>query len=67
VVAASDLMQEVHRRLSADEWQLIELRNQGHDWASIAVQVGGSAEALRKRLARAIHRVVDQLRLDEEP
>src|SRR5262249_33758597 len=35
-----DLQQEVRRRLAPDEWQLLELRTQGHDWAAIAAQVG---------------------------
>ena len=62
-----DLQQEVRRRLAPDEWQLLELKNQGHDWAEIAAEVGGAAETLRKKLARAIDRVVDELGLDDEP
>jgi hypothetical protein len=63
----SDLQQEVRRRLAADERQPLELKNQGHDWAAIAAEVGGAAESLRKKLARAIDRVVDELGLDNEP
>jgi RNA polymerase sigma-70 factor (ECF subfamily) len=62
-----DLQREVRRRLGPDEWQLLDLKNQGHDWAEIAARVGGSAETLRKKLARAIDRVVDELGLDDEP
>jgi DNA-directed RNA polymerase specialized sigma24 family protein len=62
-----DLQQEVRRRLALDEWQLLELKNQGHDWAAIAEQVGGLPETLRKKLARAIDRVVAELGLDDEP
>ena len=62
-----DLQQAVRRRLAPDEWRLLELRNQGHDWAAIAAQVGGNAESLRKKLARAIDRVVDELGLDDDP
>ena len=62
-----DLQEEVRRRLAPDEWRLLELKNQGHDWAEIAAQVGGSAETLRKKLARAIDRVVAELGLDDEP
>src|SRR5262249_30264622 len=40
-VAARDLLQEVHRRLSPDERRLLELRNQGSDWAAIAAELGG--------------------------
>jgi RNA polymerase sigma factor (sigma-70 family) len=62
-----DLQQEVRRRLAPDEWQLLELRNQGHDWSAIAAQVGGVAESLRKKLARALDRVAHDLGLDDEP
>jgi RNA polymerase sigma-70 factor (ECF subfamily) len=64
-VAARDLLQEVQRRLSPEERQLVELRNQGLDWAAIAARVGGKPEALRKRLARATDRVAQELGLDE--
>jgi RNA polymerase sigma factor (sigma-70 family) len=66
-VAARDLLQEVRRRLSADERQLLDLRNEGHDWPAIAARLDGGAEALRKRLARALDRVAEQLGLDDEP
>jgi RNA polymerase sigma-70 factor (ECF subfamily) len=67
VVDARDLFQEVERRLSSEERQILELRNQGQDWAAIAAQLGGGAEALRKRLARAIDRVAEELGLDDAP
>jgi RNA polymerase sigma-70 factor (ECF subfamily) len=67
VIVVRDLQQEIRRRLATDEWQLLELRNQGHDWAEIAAQAGGLAATLRKKLARAIDRVVDELGLDDEP
>ena len=66
-VEARDLLQEVHRRLSPDERRLLELRNQGLDWAAIAAELGGSAEALRRRLSRALDRVAEQLGLDDAP
>jgi RNA polymerase sigma factor (sigma-70 family) len=65
--AARDLLQEVHRRLSADERRILELRNQGSDWAAIATELGGSAEALRRKLSRALDRVAEQMGLDDVP
>jgi RNA polymerase sigma-70 factor (ECF subfamily) len=62
-VAARELLEEVKRRLSPEERKLLELRSQGHDWAAIAATLGGSSEALRKRLSRAIDRVMQQLNL----
>jgi len=66
-IVVRDLQEEVQHRLAPDEWQLLELRNQGHDWAEIAARVGGLGETLRKKLARAIDRVIHELGLDDEP
>jgi RNA polymerase sigma-70 factor (ECF subfamily) len=64
-VAAQELLEEVQRRLNAEEWQLVQLRNQGLDWAAIAEQLQGSAEALRKKLSRALDRVAHEMGLDD--
>jgi RNA polymerase sigma factor (sigma-70 family) len=64
-VAARDLLEQVQRRLSPEERKLVEFRSQGLDWAAIAARVGGSPEALRKRLARATERIAEELGLDE--
>jgi RNA polymerase sigma factor (sigma-70 family) len=64
-VAVRDLLQEVQRRLSPEERRILELKNEGHDWASIASELGGSAEALRRRLSRSLDRVAEQLGLDD--
>ena len=66
-IAARDLLQEVHRRLSPADRRILELRNQGCDWAAIAAELGGGAEALRRRLSRALDRVAEQLGLDDAP
>jgi RNA polymerase sigma-70 factor (ECF subfamily) len=66
-VEARDLLQEVHRRLSPEERRLLELRNQGCDWAGIASELGGTSEALRRRLSRALDRVSQELGLDDAP
>lgn len=59
-----DLLRELDRRLSPEERQLVELRNQGHEWDSIAERMNGSAEALRKKHARALDRVAKELGLE---
>jgi RNA polymerase sigma-70 factor (ECF subfamily) len=64
-LAGRELLEEVHRRLSPEERHLVEARNQGEDWAAIAADVGGNPEALRKRLARAVDRVAEELGIDE--
>jgi RNA polymerase sigma-70 factor (ECF subfamily) len=64
-VELRELLQEIHRRLSPDELRLVELRNQGHDWASIAEQVGGNPAALRQKLHRALTRLSQQFGLED--
>lgn len=64
-VEAKDLLQEVHRRLDPEERQLVDLRNQGHDWNTIAKTVGGSAVSLRQKLHRALARLSQEFGLEE--
>jgi RNA polymerase sigma-70 factor (ECF subfamily) len=64
-VAAQELLQEIQRRLTPEERQLVELRHQGQDWAAIAEQLGETPVVLRKRLSRALDRVTRALGLDE--
>jgi RNA polymerase sigma factor (sigma-70 family) len=65
--AVRELLQEVYRRLSADERQILDLRNEGRDWAAVAAHLGGGAEALRRKLSRALDRVAEQMGLDDVP
>jgi RNA polymerase sigma-70 factor (ECF subfamily) len=65
IVAGRELLDEVRRRLSSEERELADLRAQGRDWAAIAAERGGSAEALRKKLSRALDRVARELGLEE--
>jgi RNA polymerase sigma-70 factor (ECF subfamily) len=65
VVAARDLLAEVRRRLSPDERRILELRNEGTDWASVAKELGGTAESLRRKLSRALDRVTAELGLED--
>lgn len=51
-------------RLSADERQMADLRSQGYEWGEIAERIGGTAQARRKQLARAVERVAEELGLD---
>jgi RNA polymerase sigma-70 factor (ECF subfamily) len=60
-----ELLQEFRKRLSAEERQLADERALGRQWEQIAAARGGSAEALRKRLARAVDRIAQELDLDQ--
>lgn len=60
-----ELIDALRTRLSAEERRMADLRSEGHDWADIARQIGGTAQARRKQLSRAIDRVAQELGLDE--
>jgi RNA polymerase sigma-70 factor (ECF subfamily) len=61
LVAGRELLAEFRRRLSEEERLLADLRADGCEWTEIAARLGGTAEARRKQLARAIDRVERQL------
>jgi RNA polymerase sigma-70 factor (ECF subfamily) len=64
IVSHKELLAEMRKRLSEEERKLSELKAQGLDWAEVARRMGGSAEALRKKLERAMARVTKELGLD---
>jgi RNA polymerase sigma-70 factor (ECF subfamily) len=63
--SARELLAKVRDLLSEEERQLAEARGRGDSWAEIATVHGGSPESVRKRLARALDRALQQLGLDE--
>lgn len=65
IVAGEELLREFRRRLSDEERRLAELRNQGRAWDEIAAELGGTPQARRKQLERAVGRVSLELGLDE--
>lgn len=67
VVSRRELLQMARARLSDEERGLADLRRQGHDWAAVADQMGGTPEGRRKQLARAIERIEQDLGLDSLP
>jgi RNA polymerase sigma-70 factor (ECF subfamily) len=64
VVEVRELLAAFRDRLSDDERRLADLRAQGREWADIAQILGGTADARRKQLTRAIARVSRELGLD---
>src|SRR5262249_1806253 len=64
-VAAAELLEKARHVLGPDEWRVVQLRQDGWPWADIAELLGGSAEALRKQLARAMARVSKALGVAE--
>jgi RNA polymerase sigma-70 factor (ECF subfamily) len=63
--ASRELLAKVWEHLSEDERVLAEGRGRGDSWAELAAAHGGSPESLRKKLTRALDRVLHQLGLDE--
>jgi RNA polymerase sigma-70 factor (ECF subfamily) len=60
-----ELIELVRVRLTEEELRLSDLRAAGFEWTEIALQVGGTAEAARKRLERAFDRVAKELGWEE--
>jgi RNA polymerase sigma-70 factor (ECF subfamily) len=65
VAEARELLAEALRRLTAEERRLLELREQGQEWAQVAATVGGTSDALRMQLARGVARVTEELGLED--
>lgn len=65
VAEARELLSAFRDRLNEEERQLADLRLGGMEWADIAAQMGGSPDARRKQLTRAIARVTRELGLEE--
>jgi RNA polymerase sigma-70 factor (ECF subfamily) len=65
-VASRELFEQVRGRLSQEERQLAELRGLGYSWPEIAAQLGGTADAQRMQLSRALDRIAVELKLDEQ-
>ena len=66
VVAGQELLARFRQGLSDEERQIADLRCQGLAWADIASRLGGTAQARRMQLTRAVERVARALGLDEE-
>jgi RNA polymerase sigma-70 factor (ECF subfamily) len=65
-VGRQELLDLVGQRLSAEENQIAQLRGQGCSWSEVAARLGGTPEARRVQLTRALHYVARTLRLEEE-
>ncbi len=63
--SAKEILEKVRSRLNDEERHLAEQRALGKPWKEIAEEVGGTDVALRKKLTRALNRVMSELGLDE--
>ncbi|NBO92945.1 MAG: sigma-70 family RNA polymerase sigma factor, partial [Planctomycetia bacterium] len=64
-VENNELLAAFRQRLTQEERQLAEFRAAGREWLEIAELLGGTPDARRKQLTRAISRVSRELGLDE--
>src|SRR5262245_18580419 len=64
VASGRELLAELRRRLTPEELRVADLRAEGRQWAEIAAMVGGTAQARRRQLARALDRVAAQVDLE---
>jgi RNA polymerase sigma-70 factor (ECF subfamily) len=65
LAAGRELLREVRRRLTVDECRIADLRAEGQTWPEIAARLGGTPEARRMQLARALDRASRWLGLEE--
>lgn len=61
---ARELLEQIKHHLTAEEAELLDYRLKGLQWEEIAAKVGGTADALRKKFARAMDRVAEQLNVE---
>jgi RNA polymerase sigma-70 factor (ECF subfamily) len=62
-VAGQELLRRFRDSLSGEERQLVDLRGEGLGWADVAARLGGTAQARRMQLARAVDRIARELGL----
>ena len=64
VAEGRDMLAAFRGRLNDEERQLADMRSHGQEWIDIAREMGGTPDARRKQLTRAIARVSSELGLD---
>ena len=64
-MAGRELLEHFRQRLNDEERKIAELRADRRAWADVAAQLGGTPEARRMQLTRAVNRVAREMGLDE--
>ena len=65
IVADRELLNRFRQCLSAEECQIADWRRDGVSWTTIAEWLGGTPDARRLQLSRAVDRVAGELGLEE--
>jgi RNA polymerase sigma factor (sigma-70 family) len=63
--SAREILEQIRARLDEQERYLAEQRGLGRGWRELADELGGTDVALRKKLTRALNRVMKELGVDE--
>jgi len=64
-IAGKELLERARQLLTEEERHLADQRRLGRQWGEIGAELGDSPEAPRKKLSRAVDRVVTRLGLEE--
>jgi DNA-directed RNA polymerase specialized sigma24 family protein len=67
VVSGRELLTAVRAGLGADDRRLADLRAEGMSWVEVAGRTGGTPEARRKQLRRALDEVLVSLGVEDVP
>ena len=62
--SAREILDKVRERLSEEERYIAQQREQGRQWSELAVELSSNEDALRKKLTRALDRVMVELGLE---
>jgi RNA polymerase sigma factor (sigma-70 family) len=65
LAAGRDLVEAVRTNLGVDDRRLADLRAEGLSWAEVARRAGGTPEARRKQLRRALDEVLHTLGVED--
>lgn len=63
ILQREELMAKIAELMTSTEQEISEMRRNGETWSAIAERVGGTAESVRKSLARSIDRIHGQLEI----
>lgn len=66
IAAGKEMLEALRWRLSDEERLIADARSYGKSWQEIAEELGGTPEARRKQLARAVERIAPHLGLDDD-
>jgi RNA polymerase sigma-70 factor (ECF subfamily) len=66
IAIGREILDAFRGRLTDEERRLADFRSQGCDWAEVARELGGTPQARRKQLARALNRAARELGLDPD-